>query len=147
MGKLIAWNTDEESGLKIVKPRHKRQNLSRLRLAFFLGKEKTRGVQVYSHYYCIAHLIPLISYVKKNKKDTAMRKQTNDNKAYKYDTGYNLVVDDDVKAVLSFMQRNIPADKLVAISTVISRLAPCLWSQHQSTNVIAMNLQLPSIDA
>jgi hypothetical protein len=87
----------------------------------------------------------LISYVKKDKKDIAMRKKTNDSKVYKYDLEYNLVVDDDVKAILSFMQRNIPTDKLVAISTAISRLAPCLWSQYQSTNVIPMDLQLPSI--
>ncbi|MCX6121113.1 MAG: hypothetical protein NTX44_05795 [Ignavibacteriales bacterium] len=74
-----------------------------------------------------------------------MKKQNQNNKTYVYDARYNFVMDDDAKAVLSFMQRNIAAEKLVAVSRFVSQIAPCLWSHYPATDVIPMNLQLPPI--
>jgi hypothetical protein len=38
-----------------------------------------------------------------------------------------LEIDQDVEAVAEFMQRNIPASKLVAVSDSIKALAPIMW--------------------
>jgi hypothetical protein len=74
-----------------------------------------------------------------------VKKQNKNSKTYVYEARYNFVIDDDAKAVLSFMQRNISADKLVAVSKFISQIAPCLWSHYPIADVIPMNLQLPPI--
>ena len=40
-----------------------------------------------------------------------------------------LSVDADVKAVLEFMERNVPANKLVRVAAAAASLAPILWSE------------------
>ena len=58
---------------------------------------------------------------------------------------YELEMDIDVKAVLSFMQRNIPADKLVSVSSSISKIAPCLWDRHKAIDIVPLSLTAPPI--
>jgi hypothetical protein len=38
-----------------------------------------------------------------------------------------IVVDQDMQAVAEFMQRNIPADRLVAVAKGVGDIAPILW--------------------
>jgi hypothetical protein len=40
-------------------------------------------------------------------------------------------VDGDVKAVLSFMQDNLPASKLVVVAEALPQMARLLWGQFQ----------------
>jgi hypothetical protein len=51
-----------------------------------------------------------------------------------------LVIDDDVHAVLEFMQKNIPAGRLVAVAAGISSLAPILWGEYQPESIRAFQL-------
>ena len=51
-----------------------------------------------------------------------------------------LVIDDDVHAVLEFMQTNIPATRLVAVAAGIAELAPVVWGEYQPEPVPALRL-------
>ena len=50
------------------------------------------------------------------------------------------VIDDDVHAVAEFMQRSIPAMKLVAVASRVSAVAPLLWGEYQPESVRALRL-------
>ena len=47
----------------------------------------------------------------------------------------NITVDDDVKSVLEMMQRNIPANRLVAVARGVEKIAPILWGQYEIEEV------------
>jgi hypothetical protein len=52
----------------------------------------------------------------------------------------NVDMDEDVKAVIEFMQRNIAASKLVAVSDSIKALAPILWWHFDREEIRALHL-------
>lgn len=52
-----------------------------------------------------------------------------------------LHADPDVQAVAEFMQRNIPAARLVGVATGLGMIAPALWGQHDPSPVIPLTLQ------
>ena len=47
----------------------------------------------------------------------------------------NITVDEDIKAVLEMMQRNIPASRLVAVANGVQKIAPILWGQYEIEEV------------
>ncbi len=51
-----------------------------------------------------------------------------------------LLIDPDVKAVLEFMQRNIPAGKLVPVATAVRHLAPVFYGRYKEEDVSALLL-------
>lgn len=59
----------------------------------------------------------------------------------------DLEIDQDVKAVAEFMQRNIAASKLVAVASTVAAMAPLLWAHHDSEPVRGMFLREPSSSA
>ncbi len=40
-----------------------------------------------------------------------------------------LILDEDVKRVAEFMQRQVPATKLIFVAGAIARLGPLIWDQ------------------
>jgi hypothetical protein len=50
-------------------------------------------------------------------------------------------VDQDVQAVAEFMQRSIPAARLVGVAAALNALAPLLWGEGQR----ALQLREPPI--
>jgi hypothetical protein len=52
-------------------------------------------------------------------------------------------IDEHVKAVLKYMQENIPASKLVGVGDAIPKMARLLWDQFQQEPVLAMELRKP----
>jgi hypothetical protein len=52
-----------------------------------------------------------------------------------------VVVDRDVLAILEFMQRNVPASKLVAVSRIVHIIAPVLWSHYAAEQVCPLSLR------
>lgn len=56
-----------------------------------------------------------------------------------------LEIDPDVKAVASFMQQSIAADRLVSVATALGGLAPALWGQYDRSPVQALSLCHSSI--
>jgi len=50
-------------------------------------------------------------------------------------------LDEDVKAVLGFMQDNIPASRLVAVAGVLPEIARLLWSSEAQEPVQALKLR------
>jgi hypothetical protein len=54
-------------------------------------------------------------------------------------------VDPDVQAVLEFMQKNIPADKLIGVAIGIRDVAQALWGHNVHTSVLPMSLAPPDI--
>jgi len=57
-----------------------------------------------------------------------------------------LVVDEHMKAVLSFMQRNVPTAKLIGIANALPQIAKLLWDVYPQENVraLSMNEKLPA---
>lgn len=55
----------------------------------------------------------------------------------------NIEIDPDVKALAEFMQKNIPADRLVDVAVSIGRIAPILWDS--TDKFVAMKLIEPPI--
>jgi hypothetical protein len=51
-----------------------------------------------------------------------------------------LAIDGDVKAVLSYMQDNLPAHKLVAIATALPTMAKLLWERFPQESVTTITL-------
>jgi hypothetical protein len=54
----------------------------------------------------------------------------------------NLVIDEDVKAVLEFIQDKIPASKLVAVSERLPEMARLLWGHFPQEPCHVLNLEL-----
>ena len=54
-----------------------------------------------------------------------------------------LVLDDDVKAVVEFMQKRISAHRLVAVARGVSEIGPLLWGKHQPEKVDVLRLVCP----
>jgi hypothetical protein len=52
----------------------------------------------------------------------------------------NLVINEDVKAVVEFMQASIPANRLLAVASAVNALAPLLWRQEAAEEVRAIAL-------
>jgi hypothetical protein len=56
----------------------------------------------------------------------------------------NVVLDEDVKSVAEYMQRNLPAGRLAFVAKSIGDLGPLLWghfSQQSEVNDIALYLR------
>ena len=53
-----------------------------------------------------------------------------------------LEIDDDVRVVAEFMQRNVPAEKLVVVAEAMGAIAPLLWPRSR---VKMMPLRLAEI--
>lgn len=56
-----------------------------------------------------------------------------------------LVVDEDIKAVIEFMQKAVPAEKLLGVSRGVVRLSAVLWGQHSQIDVLPIRLNPPPI--
>lgn len=54
-------------------------------------------------------------------------------------------IDSDVQAVAEFMQRNVPASRLVAVAEAAAKLAPLLWGRYEKEDVAALLLREPAI--
>jgi hypothetical protein len=52
-------------------------------------------------------------------------------------------IDEHVRAVLNYMQENIPASKLVGVGDAIPKMARLLWDQFQQEPVLVMGLRDP----
>ena len=61
-------------------------------------------------------------------------------------TGRNLEVDQDVQAVLRFMQGNIPTAKLVGIADALPAVARFLWAKHPQEPIVALSLKSEPIE-
>jgi hypothetical protein len=57
----------------------------------------------------------------------------------------NLKFDDDVLAVLDFMQTRIPAEKLVGVAGAVRDVAGLLWGRYAPQEVIAVQVEQPSM--
>jgi len=49
-------------------------------------------------------------------------------------------IDPDVKATVEFMQSNIPAARLVAVSEGVGSLAPILWGRYAPERIETLSL-------
>src|SRR5690349_15646730 len=56
------------------------------------------------------------------------------------DRAMQFEVDSDVKAVLEFMQTNIPADRLVGIAESVGQIGRLLWGHFRQEPVRAVSL-------
>lgn len=56
-----------------------------------------------------------------------------------------VVLDDDVQAVLEFMQRRVAAQKLVGVARAVADVAPILWGHFDADAVRCLGLQCPPI--
>lgn len=52
-----------------------------------------------------------------------------------------LEIDPDVQAVTEFMQRNVPAARLVSVAEAAAKLAPILWGEYEKEGVSALLLR------
>lgn len=52
----------------------------------------------------------------------------------------NLVIDNDVKVVLEFMQANLSANRLVSVAAGVNALAPVLWRQYETEDITILSL-------
>ncbi len=52
-----------------------------------------------------------------------------------------LEIDTDIRAIAEFMQRNVPATRLVGVAAGVNALAPLLWGQHKPDFVTAQVFQ------
>lgn len=52
-----------------------------------------------------------------------------------------LKIDDDVKAVAEFMQRNVKTARLVSVAQSVADLAPILWKRYEKEDVSALLLR------
>ena len=53
-------------------------------------------------------------------------------------------IDSDVEAVAAFMQRHLPAQKLISVSEAQASLAPALWGHVKRSEVRALFLEAES---
>lgn len=57
-------------------------------------------------------------------------------------------VDDDVRGVVEFMQRHIPADRLCSVANAMPALARVLWGHFDGGQpVVPLRIKMPSIEA
>lgn len=56
-----------------------------------------------------------------------------------------IVLDRDVQAVLEFMQRTIPCEKLVAVGRSVAQLAPGFWGHYKGEDVTPISLSETTI--
>lgn len=56
----------------------------------------------------------------------------------------DIVMDNDVKAVMEFMQRTVPTARLAGVAKAICNLAPIFWGEHQKEGVPALFLREPA---
>lgn len=52
-------------------------------------------------------------------------------------------IDRDVEAVAEFMQRNVPAEKLMGVTNRLAQIASLLWGHHEAKDVGPMRLAEP----
>lgn len=52
----------------------------------------------------------------------------------------NLKLDSDVQAVLEFMQKNIPCDRLIGVATSVATVSQILWAHHVQTSILPISL-------
>jgi len=52
-----------------------------------------------------------------------------------------LKIDEDLKAVAEFMQKNIPASRLVGIANGLAGIAPILWGHHEREGILPLVLR------
>jgi hypothetical protein len=52
----------------------------------------------------------------------------------------NLAIDPDVQAVLEFMQREIPAVRLISVAEAVSAMGPILWGHYDRDTVRPLSL-------
>lgn len=58
-----------------------------------------------------------------------------------------IVCDPDVRAVLAFMHREIPAARLVGVAASVAIVGPVLWGHYQPEAVQALRLAADPISA
>lgn len=58
-----------------------------------------------------------------------------------------LTSDADLVAVAAFMQRNLPAAKLVSVANALAAVAPLMWGHYLSEPVVALALERETISA
>jgi hypothetical protein len=56
-----------------------------------------------------------------------------------------LVLDEDVKAVIEFMQKTVPANKLLGVCGGVFRLSESLWGRHAQIDVCPLRIEPPPI--
>ena len=54
-----------------------------------------------------------------------------------------VMIDPDLNAVAEFMQRTVPAARLVGVANKLAEIAGLLWGHHAPGDVIAMQLVRP----
>jgi len=57
----------------------------------------------------------------------------------------NIVIDEDVKAVIEMMVQTIPAERLVSVANGVQKITPILWGQYEAANVQPIMLKHPAI--
>ncbi|ALK96999.1 MULTISPECIES: hypothetical protein [unclassified Massilia] len=58
----------------------------------------------------------------------------------------DLMMDDDLKRVMEFMQCNMSASKLVGVAQAAAAMAPIIWGQYEREEVHALALQARSLN-
>lgn len=54
-------------------------------------------------------------------------------------------LDGDLQELVVFMQRSIPASKLLATAEAVALLAPVIWGHHEKDRIIPAMLLSPAI--
>lgn len=54
-------------------------------------------------------------------------------------------IDEDVQAVMEFMQTHVPACKLIGVSRAIGQFAESLWGRYPQQSVVCAELRAPNI--
>lgn len=56
-----------------------------------------------------------------------------------------IIIDDDVKAVIEMMLKNIPVNRLVSVANGVQKIAPILWGQYEATEIEIISLKHSAI--
>jgi hypothetical protein len=59
----------------------------------------------------------------------------------------DFLIDDDLRVVAEFMQRNVAAAKLVPVAEAVHALAPLLWGHYSRDDVMPLTLSERAISA
>ena len=57
----------------------------------------------------------------------------------------DLIADQDVQSVVEFIQRSVPATRLVSVANAVAGIAPLLWGHHKAEEVLPLQLVCPPI--
>lgn len=57
-----------------------------------------------------------------------------------------LVIDNDLQLVAEFMQKNIPAFKLISVAEELPKIGRLLWSQYPQEQSVGLMLSEPKRD-